>query len=118
MQHATDCQCSICEQMRKEQKVLPPTEAQPNRPAVVVVPPKKIKTVTELNDKLESYYSDLDNRIRNLEPQPKLKNVKRKKNMFKSWEFYLMTIGGGVFLYILYLVWMVVKHGKHISLPF
>ena len=115
MQHAADCQCSVCAQQRLTGAPITP---QPINTSPVI-PPKKVTKIEQLNDKVELYNNNLDGRLKTIEDLvlPKAK-IKKRRTIFKSWEFYMMVFGIPGLLYALWLVYLVVEKGKHIRLPF
>jgi hypothetical protein len=131
MQHASNCQCSIChpeepkpliklpklkphketkEPIKDDTKEVPPimelTES------AEVMPPYKSKSLNDLNTKVEQYHSELSNRISNLEHPPKL----RGQSWYKSIGVWIALILALAMIYGIYLFYMT-QNGKVIRFP-
>ena len=126
IEHSPECQCSICKPQtvkpkksmtllknkRPQEQPIEPIEQQEDESIESnIMPPRKVKNITELNDKVEQYYSELRSEIDSLKPKHRLP----QKVSYLKWIFFAVLVF--ILCYGLYLFWML-EHGKRIVLPF
>jgi len=138
MEHAEDCQCTTCKpvveksklsilkkvkpapsQIEVEEEIVTENEQYEFQPQVSM-PPRKVKNIAELNEKLEYYINKLRFEIRNQpqseQRQQNQKVQKPKKPWYKSIGMWFVLLLGLAMVYGIYLFWMA-EQGKKIVLP-
>jgi hypothetical protein len=129
MEHADNCQCEQCNPTSVKQsnpftfkkmgarpvevnsEITPEIEI---TPVSNVMPPKSVKSIVELNDKVEFYYAELKKEIQQGQVKQRVKTGKKWYKSIGMWVMIVIVFGMmyGIYLYIM------IQQGKHIALPF